>query len=50
MSKVVYHSGISWKVVENKWPGTRAAFDNFDIHKVADYVERDTERLLKIRV
>jgi DNA-3-methyladenine glycosylase I len=45
MSKVVFQSGMSWKLIENKWPGIRTAMENFDINKVADYDERDTERL-----
>ncbi len=45
MSKSVFQSGMSWKVIEAKWPGIREAFDNFDIMKVADYDERDIERL-----
>jgi DNA-3-methyladenine glycosylase I len=36
---------MSWKLIENKWPGIREAMDNFDINKVADYDERDIERL-----
>jgi len=45
MSKVVFQSGMSWKMIENKWPAIRAAMDNFDIRQVADYDERDIERL-----
>jgi 3-methyladenine DNA glycosylase Tag len=30
MSKAVFQTGISWKVVEAKWPGTREAFQGFD--------------------
>jgi DNA-3-methyladenine glycosylase I len=45
MSKVVFQSGMSWKLIENKWPGIREAMDNFDINKVADYDEPDIERL-----
>jgi 3-methyladenine DNA glycosylase Tag len=30
MSKSVFQTGISWKVVEAKWPGTREAFHGFD--------------------
>ena len=37
MSKSVFQSGMSWKVVENKWPGTREAFHNFDVHTVANF-------------
>lgn len=45
MSKVVFQSGMSWKLIENKWPEIRKAMDNFDVNKVADYDERDIERL-----
>ena len=30
MSKAVFQTGISWRVVEYKWPGIREAFRNFD--------------------
>ncbi|MCO5195246.1 MAG: DNA-3-methyladenine glycosylase I [Anaerolineae bacterium] len=45
MSKSVFQSGMSWKVVESKWPGTREAFHNFDVHTVANFNERDIETL-----
>jgi 3-methyladenine DNA glycosylase Tag len=47
MSKSVFQSGMSWKVVESKWPGTRAAFGGFDVHTVADFNEKDIEELSK---
>jgi len=47
MSKSVFQSGISWAVVEKKWPGTREAFDGFDAVKVADYKPEDIERLVQ---
>jgi 3-methyladenine DNA glycosylase Tag len=45
MTKAVFQSGISWKVVEAKWPGTREAFHNFDIKEVAALDERDIDAL-----
>ena len=45
MSKSVFQAGMSWKVVENKWPGTREAFQGFDIEAVADFHEKDIEDL-----
>lgn len=36
MSKAVFRSGISWKVVESKWLGVRDAFHRFEIARVAD--------------
>lgn len=35
MTKAVFQSGISWRVVESKWPGIREAFHNFDAARVA---------------
>lgn len=45
MSKAVFQSGISWKVVESKWSGTREAFHNFHVNEVANFNERDIETL-----
>ena len=45
MSKAVFQSGISWKVVEAKWPTTREAFYNFDIQKVANLDDKDIDEL-----
>jgi len=42
MSKAVFQSGMSWDVVNAKWPGIRDAFDDFDAEQVAAY---DEERL-----
>ncbi|HSF80710.1 MAG TPA: DNA-3-methyladenine glycosylase I [Anaerolineales bacterium] len=47
LSKAVFQSGISWKVVENKWPGTREAFKNFNVRQVANFNEHDIDQLSK---
>lgn len=46
MSKSVFQTGMSWSVVENKWPGIRAALEGFNVGKVARYDEDDIERLV----
>lgn len=46
MSKAVFQTGISWAVVEKKWPGIREAFDNFEPGRVADYKPEDIDRLV----
>ena len=46
MTKSVFRSGFSWKVVDDKWPNFKAAFDGFDVGKMAAYDERDVDRLL----
>ena len=45
MSKSVFQSGMSWKVIENKWPGTKEAFHGFDVQTVADFNEKELEAL-----
>lgn len=47
MSKSVFQSGMSWKVIESKWPETREAFHGFDIDTVANFHEKDIENLTK---
>ncbi len=47
MSKAVFQSGMSWKVVEAKWPSTREAFHNFHVQEVADFNDFDLEELAK---
>ncbi len=45
MSKVIFQSGMNWKVVESKWPGTKEAFGGFDPHKIARLTMDDIDRL-----
>ena len=35
MTKAVFQSGMSWKVVNTKWPGFQVCFHGFDVAKVA---------------
>jgi len=41
MSKAVFQSGMSWKVVEAKWAGTREVFRDFDALAVASMTEAE---------
>ena len=45
MTKAVFQSGISWKVVEAKWPGIKEAFKDFDAEVVAGFSEPELEAL-----
>ena len=47
MSKAVFQSGMSWKVVEAKWETTREAFHDFNVAKVAAFDEKDLDDLTK---
>lgn len=46
MSKSVFETGMSWKVIESKWPDTKEAFFNFNIKKVSRFTEKDIDRLM----
>jgi len=41
-----FQSGLSWLTILRKRENFRAAFDGFDFHRVAQYDEKDVERLL----
>jgi 3-methyladenine DNA glycosylase Tag len=45
MSKAVFQSGISWKVIEAKWPGFKEAFFDFDPGRIAELDPPDVDRL-----
>ena len=45
MSKSVFQSGMSWRVIETKWAGIREAFHGFDAEKVASFGPDDIDRL-----
>ena len=45
MSKAIFQTGISWKVVENKWPGINEAFRGFDHRLVASLTEAELAEL-----
>lgn len=46
ISLEAFQSGLSWRTILVKRDNFRAAFDNFDFHRVARYTSRDVERLL----
>ena len=45
MSRSVFQSGLSWRVVDSKWPGTREALQGFDARVVAGFTDGDLDRL-----
>jgi DNA-3-methyladenine glycosylase I len=42
----INQAGLNWLLILKKKPAFARAFDNFDIDKVADYGQRDVDRLL----
>lgn len=47
LTRIVFQSGMSWRVIEAKWPGIRAAFRDLDPERVARMTARDIDRLAK---
>ena len=51
MSKVVFQSGMSYKIIESKWLGTREAFHDFNADRVARITPSEIDQLTEdIRV
>jgi DNA-3-methyladenine glycosylase I len=47
LTRAVFQSGISWRVVEAKWEGFGRAFEGFDPAAVAALTPRDVDRLME---
>ncbi|GGF59256.1 DNA-3-methyladenine glycosylase I [Mameliella alba] len=46
MARGIFQAGISWQVVENKWPGIEEAFHGFDVGRAAMMSEDWFDELL----
>lgn len=46
MTRVTFLAGLSWKMIDKKWPSFRKAFRDFLVDKVAQFDEEDVQRLL----
>ena len=46
MARVMFQTGISWRVVDAKWPGIQEAFRGFDPSRVSRLTTRDIDRLM----
>lgn len=43
---VIFQAGLSWKMIEKKWPNFKKAFRNFSIDEVAMFNDNDLARLM----
>ena len=48
LSRGVFQAGISWRVVESKWPGIKKAFHGFKVERVARMTDREAGRALGV--
>jgi len=47
LTRAVFQAGVSWALVERKWPAFERAFERFDPVIVAAYGEDDVERIAR---
>lgn len=45
MTRVIFIAGLSWKMIDKKWPNFKKAFRNFSMDKVAQFSGDDVEQL-----
>lgn len=45
LTKAIFRSGFSWRVVREKWPDFQRAFGGFDLKLVAAYQSEEVTRL-----
>ena len=46
MTRVIFQAGLSWRLIERKWPNFQEAFESFSIDKIARFGDDDVERLM----
>ncbi len=46
MARAVFQTGLSWRQIAVHWEAYRAAFEDFDVSRVATFDEIDVERVL----
>ena len=44
----IFQTSLNWKRNTNKWPGFTEAFAGFGIEKVADFGDKDVDRLMTV--
>ena len=46
MTRVIFQAGLSWKMIDKKWPNFRKVFESFSIDRVAKFSDSNLARLL----
>jgi len=46
MTRVIFLAGLSWKMIDKKWPNFRMAFKNFSVERVARFTQKDVQELM----
>jgi len=46
MTRVIFLAGLSWKMIDQKWPNFKKAFKNFSVAEVAKFSDSDVKQLI----
>jgi 3-methyladenine DNA glycosylase Tag len=46
LTRIIFQSGLNWRVIEKKWPSFKKAFEDFSIDSVSKFTEDDVELLM----
>lgn len=46
MTRVIFQAGLSWRLIERKWPNFQKAFERFSVNRVARFNDNDVQRLM----
>lgn len=46
MTRVIFLAGLSWKMVDQKWPCFKKAFKDFSVDAVAQMGDKDVQQLM----
>ena len=46
MTRVIFLAGLNWRMIDEKWPNFKKAFNNFSIAEVAKFDKKDIKRLM----
>ena len=46
MTKAIFQAGLNWRMIENKWPNFRNAFDQFSAKRVSSFGEKEVKALM----
>ncbi|NHJ06098.1 MAG: DNA-3-methyladenine glycosylase I [Candidatus Heimdallarchaeota archaeon] len=47
LTRVIFQGGLTWELMQKRWPNFQKAFSDFSIDEVANFTDDDLSRLLE---
>ena len=47
LTRVIFQGGLTWDLIQKRWPNFQKAFNNFSVAEVAEFTENDFARLIE---